>query len=158
MRDSNNIKSDLADDLATFSGLIDRDNADEYMIEPEELDGRDDITDYHIAIGHGIRRPNISVDSYKPYDTIQEYIIQVYVQAHKLKGSERNYADLFDDLSDDVFDWIKDLANGNRIYDVNNKLRVPKENEGDFFSDQEEPLPIGNSKYTRFHIETVRKS
>lgn len=158
MQDSNEIKSALADDLASFSGLIDRENADEYILEPEELDERDDITDYHISIGHGTRRPNIMTGAYSPWNTIQEYIIQVYVQAHKMKGSEGNYADFFDDLNDEVFDWIKDLADNNRIYQVHNKLRVPRENEGRFFSDQEEPLPIGKSKYTRFHIETVRQS
>jgi len=158
VQNSTKIKSALADDLASFSDLIDRGNVDHYMIEPEELDERDDITNYHISISQGTRRPNISVDSFSPWNTVQEYIIQVYVQAHKMKGSESNYAEFFDNLSDDVFDWFKDLADGNRIYDVHSKLRVPRETEGDFFSDQEEPLPIGKSKYTRFHIETIRQS
>lgn len=158
MQDSKVIKSDLASDLASFSSIVEVDNVDPYIIEPEELDDRDDVTDYHISIGHGTRRPNIMTGAFSPWNTIQEYIIQVYVQAHKLKGSEGGYSDFFDDLNDDVFNWIKDLADDNRIWSVNNKLRVPREDEGRFFSDQEEPLPIGKSKYTRFHIETVRKS
>lgn len=158
MQNSNDIKSALADDLANSSAIIDRKNVDEFIVEPEELDNRDDIGEYHISVGHGTRRPNISTGAFSPWNTIQEYIVQLYVQAHKLKGSEDSYADLFDDLNDDIFDWIKSLADGNRIYDVHSKLRVPRDDEGEIFSDQEEPLPINKSKYTRFHIETVRKS
>jgi len=158
VQDSNNIKVALADDLASFSGLVDRKNVDPFMVEPEELDERDDIGNYHISVGIGSRRPNISTGSFSPWNTIQEFVIQVYIQAHKMKGSEKHYADFFDDLMDDVFDWIKDLADNNRVYDVHNKLRVPRDTEGDFFADQEEPRPIGKSKFTKFRIETVRQS
>lgn len=157
-RDSKTIKSDLADDLASYSSLLTQKQTDGFLVEPEELDQRDDVEDRHVSVYFGSKERNISVDSRVPYSTIQEIILQVYVQSHRLKDSEEVNENLYDDLTDDIFDWIYDLAETNRISVVNSKLRVPRPAEGNFFLMVEEPVRRGKSTFTRIRFQAVRKS
>lgn len=156
---SNEIKEALASDLASFSNNLRAGNIDDFLVEPTELDNRDDIVDRHVSIYLGTRSPNISVESAQDFDTVQEIIVQPYVQAKRQKGSEGAFEKLFDDICDDIFDWFQDLAKSNRIYTLTNgTLRVPARRENKFFTDQEEVFRVGKSTYTRYHIEPIRNS
>lgn len=157
-RDSKVIKQDLVDDLTSSTDLLSAEQSDTFLVEPEELDERDDVSDRHVSLYFGTREPDINIDAKVPYRTAQEIVVQVYVQSHRLKDSEHAYEDLFDDLSDDVFDWIYDIADGNSIYDINSKLSVPTRNEGQYFVVQEEVIRTGVNTYTRFRFNVIRDS